>query len=136
MGHQRWEETDQIVAGGNYGWSIVEGHECFFGDDCVTDGLIPPRAVYDHNDGTAAIGGFAYRGQAIPELVGSYVFGDYAAGKIWAVNTGDASPPALLLDADEVITSFGELTDGELIVVSYRGVLFRLEGALAAPGGG
>ena len=127
MGHQRWEETDRIVAGRNYGWSILEGLECFDADECVTDGLTPPRSVYDHDAGVAVIGGFVYRGQAIPELAGWYVFGDFALGKIWALNTEDDSPPVLLLDSDEVITSFGELPDGELIVVSYGGSLFRLE---------
>jgi hypothetical protein len=33
---------------------------------------------YDHTDGISITGGFVYRGTAIPELVGKYVFGDLA----------------------------------------------------------
>src|SRR5262249_46624593 len=33
---------------------------------------------YDHDDGIAITGGFVYRGSAIPELYGKYVFGDLA----------------------------------------------------------
>ena len=33
---------------------------------------------YDHQDGISITGGFVYRGTAIPELVGKYVFGDLA----------------------------------------------------------
>src|SRR5256885_5729502 len=33
---------------------------------------------YDHNEGISITGGFVYRGTAIPELVGKYVFGDLA----------------------------------------------------------
>ena len=136
VGHQRWEETNRIVAGRNYGWSILEGHECFDADDCVTDGLTPPRSVYDHNVGAAVIGGFVYRGLAFPELAGWYIFADFVFGKIWALNTEDDSPPVLLLESSAVITSFGELPDGELIVVEYGGGLFRLVRSVAAPGGG
>jgi hypothetical protein len=33
---------------------------------------------YDHGDGISITGGFVYRGAAIPELFGKYVFGDLA----------------------------------------------------------
>jgi hypothetical protein len=33
---------------------------------------------YDHGDGISITGGFVYRGSAIPELFGKYIFGDLA----------------------------------------------------------
>jgi len=33
---------------------------------------------YDHNEGISITGGFVYRGTAIPELYGKYIFGDLA----------------------------------------------------------
>jgi hypothetical protein len=33
---------------------------------------------YDHNEGISITGGFVYRGAAIPELYGKYIFGDLA----------------------------------------------------------
>ena len=128
VGEVRWEEIDRVVAGGNYGWGIVEGNECFEADECATDGFVAPRFVYRHPDkgGAAVIGGFVYQGAAMPELAGWYVYGDFLAGKIWALNTADTAPPILLLDSEENISSFGELPDGELIVLSYRNAIFRL----------
>jgi hypothetical protein len=33
---------------------------------------------YDHNNGISISGGFVYRGSAVPELYGKYIFGDLA----------------------------------------------------------
>ena len=47
-------------------------------------GLIDPiqgtlgTLQYDHGDGISITGGFVYRGEAVPELYGKYVFGDLA----------------------------------------------------------
>ncbi|HEA70161.1 MAG TPA: hypothetical protein ENI07_25610 [Desulfobacterales bacterium] len=35
-----------------------------------------PIAQYDHDEGTAVIGGFVYRGSGISALQGRYIFGD------------------------------------------------------------
>jgi hypothetical protein len=90
VGQNRWEETNRIVAGGNYGWDILEGFECFQTPDCETGGLIAPRSVYALDGECAVIGGYVYRGSALPELDGWFVYGDFCSGKIWAVNTADA----------------------------------------------
>lgn len=89
VGQNSVEEVDVVVAGGNYGWSVKEGR--FFFDGNGTDagfvtrknpaapsGLINPVAQYDHDEGIAIIGGFVYRGAAIPKLQGRYVFGELA----------------------------------------------------------
>ncbi|UCF29393.1 MAG: PQQ-dependent sugar dehydrogenase [Chloroflexota bacterium] len=98
VGQDDIEEVDVVVAGGNYGWNVKEGSFCFdpngagpgFAFDaepCPNEpaGLIDPVAEYntadslaENNDGRSVIGGFVYRGSAIPGLVGRYVFGDYS----------------------------------------------------------
>ena len=40
--------------------------------------MVDPMAQYDHDEGTASIGGFVYRGRALTEIRGRYVFGDYS----------------------------------------------------------
>lgn len=92
VGQRNVEEINRVVRGGNYGWAIKEGEFLF---DRATGtvgakspgapaGLIDPISgpqgtlQYDHDDGISITGGFVYRGQAIPELVGKYVFGDLA----------------------------------------------------------
>ena len=42
--------------------------------------LIDPVAEYDHDDGISIIGGYVYRGRAIPEFYDKYVFGNFSTG--------------------------------------------------------
>lgn len=87
VGQGTVEEVNIIAAGGNYGWNLKEGQFRF---DPVTGQVsndltgLPPRLIdpvlqYDHDEGTTVIGGFVYRGSAIPELQGKYIFGDWGS---------------------------------------------------------
>lgn len=102
VGQNNIEEINKLVLGGNYGWAIKEGDYLFNRTNGpagnagtigtppgnrsigVPAGLIDPISgpggtlEYDHNDGISITGGFVYRGTAIPELVGKYIFGDLA----------------------------------------------------------
>ena len=88
VGQDFIEEIDVVQRGGNYGWNLKEGTFQF---DPVTGnvtddlfglpaGLLDPVAEYDHDEGSSIIGGYVYRGSAIPELAGKYVFGDFSTG--------------------------------------------------------
>lgn len=95
-GQGRREEVSRIEAGGNYGWNLKEGTDCFdptspFAppEECSDTGpfgqpLIDPVAEYhnrrSHDDGVgiAIIGGHVYRGEELPGLAGKYVFGDWS----------------------------------------------------------
>lgn len=97
VGQRLWEEVDIIVKGGNYGWNLKEGTRGFDPNnpavappqgptvDAAGRPLIDPIIEYGHpganvaHVGTAVIGGFIYRGTAIPALQGAYVFGDFSA---------------------------------------------------------
>jgi glucose/arabinose dehydrogenase len=127
VGQDRWEEVDRIVPGGNYGWNIMEGGQCFRPLECSAAGFQTPRAAYGRSEGCSITGGFVYRGPSMPELDGWYVYGDYCSGKIWALNTPDEGLPVLLADTGLPISSFGELADGELLTVTFEQALFRLE---------
>jgi glucose/arabinose dehydrogenase len=127
VGQEDWEEVDRIVAGGNYGWNIMEGLACYKpSSGCSTSGLQMPRAVYSHSEGCSVTGGYVYRGPSMPELNGWYVYGDFCSGKIWAVNTVGGAPPVLLADTGLPIASFGELPDGELLVLTFANAVYRL----------
>jgi glucose/arabinose dehydrogenase len=130
VGQDNWEEIDRVVNGGNFGWDCYEGSAEFeipgVPDQCTGKVFSPPRAVYGHDQGTAVTGGFVYRGSAMPELYGWYVYGDFYTGRIWAVNTADESDPVQLTDEDVLIASFAELPDGELLIVSYTDGIFQV----------
>lgn len=87
---------------------------------------------YSHasGDGRSVTGGYVYRGAALPELRGSYVFGDFVSGNIWrAVPEGDGYTRALLLEAAFPVVAFGEDESGELYVADFGGALYRFVAA-------
>jgi hypothetical protein len=72
-------------------------------------------------------GGYVYRGTALPELAGQYVFADYCSGLIWALDAGNPSAqPVVIIDSEHSISSFAELPDGELLVLTFSNAIFRL----------
>jgi uncharacterized repeat protein (TIGR03806 family) len=135
VGQYEREELDLVVRGGNYGWSIKEGSGCFGAATCDSVGLIDPVYEYVHPEGFAVIGGFVYRGSALPDLVGSYVFGDWGTGIVSGVKRGadgaiEATP---LADTGKSPTSFEEDTAGELYFTDANGGIYRLQGATPEP---
>ena len=96
----------------------MEGFECYRTPNCDQTGLTLPRAVYGHDVGCAIIGGYVYRGDAMPELDGWFVYGDYCTGSVWALDTTTNGDPVLLAQPGHVITSFGVLPNGEIVVTS------------------
>lgn len=135
VGEATIEEVDRVVRGGNYGWRCFEGTRNT-GLDCNSppDPLLPPIAEYEHTLGAAVTGGYVYRGTAVPGLVGRYVFGDFASGRIWHI-ANDTQPTVRVTDGFDSglnISSFAEGNDGELYVVNIQGDLHRI----TASGGG
>ena len=134
VGQDSWEEVDIITKGGNFGWNIMEGDHCFRVASCNTAGLALPIAEYGHDvaGGTAVIGGFVYRGSAIPALVGTYIFGDLSSGRVWGLKqqaTGDWQQTLLLTHA-LIVSSFGQDSAGELYLVDYgNGAILRIRAA-------
>lgn len=128
VGQGVWEEVDEITKGGNYGWNIMEGPVCFKpARACDQAGLIPPRASYSHDGGNCSVtGGFVYRGAALPELRGWFVYGDYCSKKIWAVNTRGPGDPVELTTSGAGITAFAEDASGELYMLGFSGAPFKL----------
>ena len=129
VGQGSFEEVDLVVRGGNYGWDCFEGFSTFESNGCPAEGFQFPRAVYGtHDGGSCSItGGYVYRGAALPELVGQYVFADYCSGLIWTLDAANPSAqPVLIIDSEHHISSFAELPDGELLVLTFSNAIFRL----------
>lgn len=133
VGQGEWEEVDRVVPGGNYGWNHREGAHCFNPPSGCSEGFEEPVSEYDHDTGRSVTGGYVYRGAAIGNLVGWYVFADFSTGTLFAVDA-DARPtvePNLVGDTGLNISAFAADADGELFLVSYGdGAIHRL---VAAP---
>ncbi|NKB70577.1 MAG: T9SS type A sorting domain-containing protein [Candidatus Latescibacteria bacterium] len=136
VGQDRWEEINRIEKGGNYGWNMVEGPECLDpAVACSEEEFIGPVWAYDHSQGRSVIGGYVYRGAAVPGLQGLYIYGDFATGQIWGLEVkGDlAVENRAVATAPGLIVSLGQDERGELYVVGLDGTIMRLE---AGPQGG
>ncbi len=148
VGQNAYEEVSLVTKGGNYGWNVHEGTHCYRASDCPTatdDGerLVSPIVEYSHGgepvSGISVIGGAVYRGSALPDADGVYVFGDFQVRRWLFAATrsdGDGLWPTTTVDlagdgAEKLqqLRSFGRDADGELCVVgtgSEGGVLHRL----------
>ena len=110
VGQNSFEEINTIEKGGNYGWRIQEGTECFNPQSgCETSGLEQPVFTYGREQGVSVTGGYVYRGEKLPDLQGWYVYADYGSGTVWALRQGSDGQVEnrTLLESGENITSFG-----------------------------
>jgi glucose/arabinose dehydrogenase len=133
VGQNRWEEVDVIAtsdAGANLGWNVMEGERCFAQQGCDPGGMVKPVHVYSHDEGCSITGGYVYRGQAIPEIVGDYFFADYCSGKVWSFKLADGNAGALtdwteMLSTPQ-ISSFGMDDAGEMYMTTLDGELYQI----------
>ncbi len=130
VGQNQWEEINRVMGGGNYGWRCREGMHDFdvTGMGCDAGGLIDPITEYGRNLGQSVTGGYVYRGAAIPELQGFYVYGDFVTGRIWAIpsTSQQGTVSEEILNTPFNISSFAQDNDGELYVIDYNGGVHRI----------
>lgn len=134
VGQSSREEINWVPAGSgggqNFGWSRMEGTLTYDGDE--PEGHVPPVFEYQTSDTRCSVtGGYVYRGSAIPELVGSYVFSDYCEGQIRALELRGGEVVGHLdlgVNGGRVV-AFAEDADRELYVLDHRGAIYKLEPA-------
>jgi len=133
VGQNSFEEIDLIVAGGNYGWRLFEGNEVYNNPTQLpASNYIAPVIDYGRDLGVSVTGGYVYRGQALPQLRGAYIYGDFGSGRIWALRRNDDNSVENEQIAEvAMISSFGEDAQGELYIVSYQGAIYRLQASTA-----
>jgi glucose/arabinose dehydrogenase len=153
VGQDAFEEVDIIKKGGNYGWHLREGFHCFNPKDTVHppedcpkvaangDPLLDPILEYKNmkahpNDpeakGVSITGGYVYRGKALPDWQGKYIFADWSRsfvkpeGTLFAATRGadgkwtmqDLMPASHPNGTGVFIVGFGRDAEGELYVLT------------------
>jgi glucose/arabinose dehydrogenase len=154
VGQDRFEEVDIIVAGADYGWSWREGRSAFTSGPVPktppVTGFTPVEPIFDYARtgtvyGRSVTGGVVYRGRQMPELVGDYVFADFASGQIVALRQNGATWDPRVLAVDAGIVGFGhhpvsgevifcDLTGGQVKKLSYLPDGVTAPATLAATG--
>jgi len=130
VGQNMVEEVTLIEKGGNHGWNVKEGFRDFKPRQPADDApLIAPVYEYPRDRGVSITGGLVYRGKAIPALVGWYVYGDFASGRVWALKRrpdGTVDNRELLHQPHRMISSFAEDPAGEIYYTAFDGRIYRL----------
>lgn len=138
VGQNRIEEINLLPvnpeAATNFGWNAMEGSECYTDPGCDRTGLALPIMEYTHDVGGCSVtGGYVYYGENLPDLNGTYIFGDYCTGYVWqGVRNGDGTwtmnGP---VSSGLTISTFGVDEQGELYVADLNsGIIYRLEAPL------
>jgi uncharacterized repeat protein (TIGR03806 family) len=130
VGQHEWEEVNLVVRGGNYGWNPKEGNHCFAAQPCDTPAFIDPVAEYANPGDASVIGGYVYRGSAIPALTGHYLYADFYMRRLWGVVPGQA--PRDLGGIGRRIAGFAEDLAGEVYALDYTAGIYRVAPAAGA----
>ena len=133
VGQELHEEINIVPAGSaglNYGWPLMEAAACYRPTTNCNPGasLTLPAFHYEHTLGCSVIGGHVYRGAAIPELSGHYVYSDYCAGWLRSVSVTASGAGEHHLWTDVSLpgaVSFGRDGAGELYMLGGSRV-FRI----------
>jgi hypothetical protein len=149
IGMNQIEEVNIVRNGENYGWMKREGYwengmtrpggalnqlyplPADILDGRQKDGFTYPVAIYDHTEGVAITGGFAYRGR-IPALRGKFVFGDINRGRLFvadlaALKRADDGVPQTVAPIEEVqLATRG--ADGRRIYVTFKELAEKVMG--------
>ena len=123
VGDSAFEEVNRMLAphgGENFGWPIKEGNECSQAG-CDQSGLTDPLVQYIYEqEGISIVGGFVYRGSAIPGLIGNYLHSDTGNQELRRIyedpTTGDFVSE-LINPGSGTIVSFAEDVAGELYLI-------------------
>ena len=143
VGQNEYEEINALPiarAGADYGWNHREG---VHGYGMPRLGLqrsprsersprVDPVLEYPHEQGCSVTGGYVYRGRAIASLAGTYLFSDYCQGWLRSFRIRGGQAVELRewsLGTMGKVTSFGEDGEGELLVCTHDGHLFRIVAA-------
>jgi glucose/arabinose dehydrogenase len=134
VGQNAWEEVDftprRSPGVENYGWDVYEGRAQFENKPRNPRGrLVFPVVVYPLGGGhCAVVGGYVYRGTAVPGARGRYFYGDNCSGTVWSLRIVRGRARDVRRESFNIpnISSFGEDGNGELYAVSLRGTLYRL----------
>jgi hypothetical protein len=152
IGMNNIEEINIVHEGGNYGWMKREGYwengifrpggalsQLFELPADVLDGrakdeFIYPVAIYDHNEGQAVSGGFAYHGR-VQQLRNKFIFGDVQRGRLFAadlaaIKAADDGIPRTVAPIEEIqLYVYG--SSGNRVYVTLRDLVERTNGAAA-----
>ncbi len=154
VGQDCWEEVNWVAAaevrGSNFGWRQMEGSQCYNRSSgscnpsgvtcagspaCNDPSLTLPIVDVSHASGACSItGGNIYRGCRMPEVRGTYLYGDFCGGFVRSLRVAGGAATDQRDRTEELFgpggfissnTSFGEDAEGELYIVARGGDILK-----------
>lgn len=137
VGQSAWEEIDYLPRGRlggltNFGWDVYEGRATFEQKGLGGGRLVQPIVVLRNPPHASVIGGYVYRGSALPSLRGRYFYSDFYANQIYSLRVRNGRATSVRTESFRAggVAAFGEDPSGELYVVSLsEGRVYKLVGA-------
>ena len=135
VGQDRFEEVDSVplakARGGNFGWNAYEGFAGYRGG-VAKKRTILPVLTYPHSKGCSIIAGPVVADSGLEPAAGSFLFGDFCSGRLYAVRPQPGSDEAkehqLKAKPINELSSFGTDNSGQVYATSQAGPLYRLVG--------
>jgi putative heme-binding domain-containing protein len=130
VGQDRVEEVAIVRRGENHGWNVYEGFEPFsnrYRKDGAT--YVPPVFAYRRKYGNSVTGGYVYRGDSRSSFYGVYICGDYTSKRIWGLTQENRALKTVrqIGTSPQGIASFGTDERGEIYLVGYEGMVYKLD---------
>jgi glucose/arabinose dehydrogenase len=137
VGQSAWEEIDYLPRARlrgltNFGWDVYEGRATFEQKSLGPGRLVQPIVVLPNPPHASVIGGYVYRGRALPSLRGRYFYSDFYANRIYSLRVSGGRATSVRTEPFSVegLAGFGEDPQGELYVASLtEGRVYKLVGA-------
>lgn len=135
VGQNAWEEVSVAPFGEpavNFGWNVTEGNSCYLTSGCDTTGLTLPVVTYPNpSEGQSVVGGYVYRGSAIPTLDGTYFYADFYSDWVRSFQLAGNAATQHRDWTNEFgpissISGFGQDGHGELYILSFGGSVHRI----------
>ncbi|HEY3497010.1 MAG TPA: PQQ-dependent sugar dehydrogenase [Polyangiaceae bacterium] len=159
LGEGSWEEINYEPFGQgrkNYGWPLAEGNHCTQNSpDCELASFAAPVHEFEHSGAgsvngrcgyddesaplacnRAVVGGYVYRGSALPELDGRYFYGDFINNTVSSLIVKDGAATCHAMHETDLnsaetpiqgLASFSEDAAGELYLLDLLGNVYRIE---------
>jgi glucose/arabinose dehydrogenase len=130
VGQDLYEEVDVVRKGENYGWNVVEGFAPFSNQyRRAGERFAPPVFAYGRKYGVSVTGGYVYRGARQSGFFGVYIFGDFQSRRIFGLTREGTILKSVrqIGVSPQRIVSFGRGTSGELYLLGYEGMIYRME---------
>ena len=135
VGQNAYEEISfqpgNSQGGENYGWRCYEGDHTYNTSGC-SGPYVFPVWEYGHGSGCSITGGPIYRGNAIPDLQGTYFFSDYCTSRLWTFRYDGSNVYDYEDRTSEIggnissVAGWGEDAAGEIYICDLGGEVWKI----------